>query len=858
QSFSPLPHSRRLQCYVKLTNCLSNDSFVEKRKHRGKKMRNKKKKKRKDMFIEDGNSNSTSLSAGTEGVPSELDVGSGARRRKHKNKLKKQRNKLLIEDGDKDEKKQSEFPGKLKKEKKPKSDKSTEEKLKKEKKKRKEKKKLKQELARQGNKKTGEDKQKSNTYSLDTDISEKSRYINTLQQGIQGPELSPVTSSSSEAQIYKNRATDNNDENLELLKNEIIAGDLSSLFTPQIKEVVNHVMKISTADNEISLTPIKENTIEKTKNSSMESQKENEISLPETVVPTSERTVNVTSYKFEENTTNIESNNVTLMNSIVVTEISGLQDIETTTVSGREGDLSCLLGIFLPAPSVGNAEIKYMRGKYLEAEYECLPNFKLKPENAPRLICNKRQWLGELPECQPTTKNNTVLKYPSNKILNGSEGCGRNRGGCDQLCTVVDGKPTCSCFRGFKLETTTCHDINECTNSNGGCEESCHNKPGSYHCGCLHGFRLAANGKTCLDINECLLRNGHGPCQDTCHNLPGSYACSCEGIEGTRLAADNHTCEDLDECTRSNAGCSHTCLNTLGRAFCLCPPGFMLGTDWKTCHDIDECADPELQEGERCTIGCVNTLGSYQCVGLRDQAPDDVPLPTTTQATTTPTTTTTSPEPVVCLPGFEIGPFGSCKDVDECSTNNGGCSHTCKNTLGSVFCLCPPGFMLENDWKTCKEMDVRTTEKPKIAVICPPGHVATLGGRCKDIDECRIQNGGCMQGCVNIKGSFRCICGRGFYLAGDGKTCVEERVDVVCPPLPTPSYGYLHCTRRVFMVAPERWRARWRRRIVNHAGAVCELRCPHGYKVHGEYRKVCESNGTWAGPEDGFCMRKVL
>ena len=83
-------------------------------------------------------------------------------------------------------------------------------------------------------------------------------------------------------------------------------------------------------------------------------------------------------------------------------------------------------------------------------------------------------------------------------------------------------------------------------------------------------------------------------------------------------------------------------------------------------------------------------------------------------------------------------------------------------------------------------------------------------------------------------------------------------MDIVCPPLPTPSYGYLHCTRRTFMVGPERWRAHWRQRIVNHAGAVCELRCPHGYQLHGEYWKVCETNGSWAGPQDGFCMRKFL
>ncbi|PNF18498.1 hypothetical protein B7P43_G09032 [Cryptotermes secundus] len=193
-------------------------------------------------------------------------------------------------------------------------------------------------------------------------------------------------------------------------------------------------------------------------------------------------------------------------------------------------------------------------------------------------------------------------------------------------------------------------------------------------------------------------------------------------------------------------------------------------------------------------------------------------------------------------------------DTDECAINNGGCSHTCQNTLGGANCLCPPGFMLGNDWKTCKAMEVRRRKSQNFSIICEPGYVQTKEEHCKDVDECAVQNGGCMQGCVNIKGSYQCLCGRGFFLAADHKTCIEGRMDIVCPPLSTPSYGYLHCTRRAFMVAPERWRSRWRRRIVNHAGAVCELRCPHGYRVHGEYRKVCETSGSWAGPQNGFCM----
>lgn len=86
------------------------------------------------------------------------------------------------------------------------------------------------------------------------------------------------------------------------------------------------------------------------------------------------------------------------------------------------------------------------------------------------------------------------------------------------------------------------------------------------------------------DINECLLNNGHGPCQDTCRNTIGGYECSCDGLQDTILSVDNHTCQDAGPCSVNNAGCSHTCLSTMGRVFCLCPDGFILEDDWKTCQ----------------------------------------------------------------------------------------------------------------------------------------------------------------------------------------------------------------------------------------------------------------------------------
>nr|CAD7456485.1 unnamed protein product [Timema tahoe] len=320
----------------------------------------------------------------------------------------------------------------------------------------------------------------------------------------------------------------------------------------------------------------------------------------------------------------------------------------------RKGDLSCLIGSFVSAPRVENAQVKYVRvpqapgstvRSFLEAEYECDPGYRLQPVAAYKVVCRRRRWEGIQPRCIPTIDGSQeATRTNSNNFA-----CERLRWRCDQVCQEVEGKPVCSCYRGFRLQGSNCVDVDECVTNNGGCEDLCINTcfvfqtwtnvdecvtnnggcedlcintPSSYHCQCPKGLRLSVNGKTCLDINECLLRNGHGPCQDTCTNLHGGYTCSCDGIPGTQLAADNHTCEDVDECSGGTAGCSHTCLNTLGRVFCLCPPGWELGADWKTCQDIDECQDEELQT-ERCGTGCVNTIGSYHCKGLGDEPSDD-------------------------------------------------------------------------------------------------------------------------------------------------------------------------------------------------------------------------------------------
>ena len=40
-------------------------------------------------------------------------------------------------------------------------------------------------------------------------------------------------------------------------------------------------------------------------------------------------------------------------------------------------------------------------------------------------------------------------------------------------------------------------------------------------------------------------------------------------------------------------------------------------------------------------------------------------------------------------------------DVNECSTGNGGCDHSCTNTNGSYICSCDDGYALSSNGHTC-------------------------------------------------------------------------------------------------------------------------------------------------------------
>uniref|UniRef100_A0A8C3QMU1 Uncharacterized protein n=1 Tax=Cyanoderma ruficeps TaxID=181631 RepID=A0A8C3QMU1_9PASS len=145
-----------------------------------------------------------------------------------------------------------------------------------------------------------------------------------------------------------------------------------------------------------------------------------------------------------------------------------------------------------------------------------------------------------------------------------------------------------------------------------------------------------------------------------------------------------------------------------------------------------------------------------------------------------------------CPAGQKLGEDGkSCADVDECEVLNGGCQQGCVNTHGSFQCQCRAGFRLHADGRTCIVIDPCTSGNGGCSQICQnergiakcechPGHSLSADKKaCLDVDECAEGRGGCAHRCVNTPGSFSCACSPGFELGADGRRCYRIEMEIV-------------------------------------------------------------------------------
>ncbi|XP_068168640.1 fibulin-1 isoform X1 [Antennarius striatus] len=340
---------------------------------------------------------------------------------------------------------------------------------------------------------------------------------------------------------------------------------------------------------------------------------------------------------------------------------------------------------------------------------------------------------------------------------------------CKETCAHrCVGNDTCECFRGYKLKPDgkSCEDINECllgaSNCRGG--ERCINTEGSFRCqrevSCGTGYELTDNN-ICKDIDEC--ETGIHNCvpQFECQNTQGSFRCvpkvKC-GVGYIQDALGN--CIDINECVSQTAPClrGQVCINTVGSYVCQrnsvnCGRGYHLNEEGTRCVDIDECRGPEkVCSGH----GCINLLGSYRCE---------------------------------CEAGYIFNSISrACEDINECRHYPGRlCAHKCDNILGSYKCSCTTGFKLALDNRNCDDLN-ECESSPcsqecanvygSYQCYCRRGYqLSDIDGvTCEDIDECALPTGGhiCSYRCHNTPGSFHCSCPfNGYTLAYNGRSCQD-------------------------------------------------------------------------------------
>ncbi|XP_076972532.1 fibulin-2 isoform X2 [Tamandua tetradactyla] len=138
-------------------------------------------------------------------------------------------------------------------------------------------------------------------------------------------------------------------------------------------------------------------------------------------------------------------------------------------------------------------------------------------------------------------------------------------------------------------------------------------------------------------------------------------------------------------------------------------------------------------------------------------------------------------------------------DQDECLLLPGElCQHLCINTVGSYRCSCFPGFILQDDGRTCRpalpitdqdrsqpEMEADPALKSESSQVAPNTILlpAPQPNTCKD-------NGPCKQVCSVIGDKTMCSCFSGYAIMADGVSC--EDINECVTDLHTCSRGE-HC-----------------------------------------------------------------
>ncbi|XP_050525579.1 tolloid-like protein 1 [Daktulosphaira vitifoliae] len=232
------------------------------------------------------------------------------------------------------------------------------------------------------------------------------------------------------------------------------------------------------------------------------------------------------------------------------------------------------------------------------------------------------------------------------------------------------------------FSATFMKEYDECTSVDHGCEQFCINTMGGYDCACKVGFELHSDNKHCEDACGGIIEATNGTITSPSFPdlYPGNKSCIWEIIAPAQFKITlNFTHFDLEG---NNAECEYDRVEVYSK----------IGSDKLRKH------------GVYCGQEAPSMITS-EANALRVEFESDSSVHKT---------------------GFAAVFF---TDMDECSINNGGCQHECKNTPGSYECTCNNGFMLHENKHDCKEGGCKHEISAPHGKISSPNYPDAYPGR---------------------------------------------------------------------------------------------------------------------------------
>ncbi|XP_075055508.1 prolow-density lipoprotein receptor-related protein 1 [Mixophyes fleayi] len=414
---------------------------------------------------------------------------------------------------------------------------------------------------------------------------------------------------------------------------------------------------------------------------------------------------------------------------------------------------------YIPPPQCQPGEFACTNSRCIQERWkcdgdnDCLDNSDEAPD-----LCHQHTCPSDRFKCE----NNRCI--PNRWLCDGDNDCGNGEDESNSTCSARTCPPNhFSCTSGRCIPSSWTCDLDD------DCGDRSDESSTCAYPTCFPHTQFTCNSGRCININwRC---DNDNDCGDNSDEDGCSHSCSSTQFKcnSGRCIPEHWTCDGDNDCgdysDETHANCTNQATRPPGgchtdefqcRLDGLCIPSrwrcdgdtdCMDTSDEKNCDGVTHACDPNVKFGCKDSARCISK--AWVCDGDND-CEDSSDEENCYMLVCKPPSHTCAKNTSICLPPEKLcDGENDCGDYsdegelcDQCSLNNGGCSHNCTVAPGEgIVCSCPLGMETGPDNKTCQ-----------IQNNCPK-HL------------------GCSQRCSQEKFIVKCSCYDGWVLEQDHDSC---------------------------------------------------------------------------------------